>query len=95
MDLTSRFGMEAIDYNERACIIVVEIVGKSGTVMVGIVVDAVSEVLNIKVEEIEKTPAFSTKVNTDYILGMAKTESNVKILLDIDKVLQSDGLALL
>jgi purine-binding chemotaxis protein CheW len=85
--------MESIDYTDRTCIIVVEIEGKSGTVMVGIVVDAVSEVLNIKVEEIEETPAFGTRLNTDYILGMAKTKGNVKILLDIDKVLQSDALA--
>jgi purine-binding chemotaxis protein CheW len=90
VDLRLRFGMEAIDYTERTCIIVVEIAGASGTVMIGIVVDAVSEVLNIKGEEIEETPTFGTRLNTDYILGMAKMEGGVKILLDIDKVLSAE-----
>ena len=93
VDLRLRFGMNAIDYNERTCIIVVEIEGKSGTVMIGTVVDSVSEVLNIKGEDIEDTPPFGTKLNTDYILGMAKMERGVKILLDIDKVLNTEEVA--
>jgi len=89
VDLRLRFGMETIDYTERTCIIVVETSVQTGTVQIGIVVDSVSEVLNIKAEEIEETPTFGTKLNTDYILGMAKMEGAVKILLDIDKVLSS------
>jgi len=95
MDLRLRFGMTSIDYTERTCIIVVEIAGQSGTILVGIVVDAVSEVLNIKGDDIVKTPTFGTKLNTDYILGMAKMEGGVKILLDIDQVLSSDELSVL
>jgi len=95
MDLRLRFGMPSIDYSERTCIIVVEIDGQAGTILVGIVVDAVSEVLNIKGDEIEKTPAFGAKLNTDYILGMAKMEGGVKILLDIDLVLSRDELSVL
>ncbi len=95
VDLRVRFGMESIDYTERTCIIVVEISGPSGTVMIGTVVDAVSEVLNIKGEEIEDTPTFGTKLNTDYILGMAKIEGDVKILLDIDQVLSAEEISLL
>jgi purine-binding chemotaxis protein CheW len=90
LDLRLRFGMDSINYTERTCIIVVEIEGQSGTVMVGIVVDSVSEVLNIKGENIEDTPTFGTKLNTDYILGMAKMDGGVKILLDIDRVLSDD-----
>jgi len=90
VDLRLRFGMESIDYTERTCIIVVEIEGDSGNVMIGIVVDAVSEVLNIKGEDIEDTPTFGTKLNIDYILGLAKREGGVKILLDIDKVLSAE-----
>jgi purine-binding chemotaxis protein CheW len=93
VDLRLRFGMDSIDYNERTCIIVVEIDGQVGTVMIGIVVDSVSEVLNIKGEDIEDTPTFGTKLNTDYILGMAKMEGGVKILLDIDKVLTGKELS--
>jgi purine-binding chemotaxis protein CheW len=95
MDLRLRFGIEAIDYTERTCIIVVEIAGPSGTVMIGIVVDAVSEVLNIKGEDIENAPTFGSRLNTDYILGMAKMEGAVKILLDIDRVLSAAEVAAL
>ncbi len=95
VDLRLRFGMKTIDYTERTCIIVVEIEGQSGTVMIGLVVDAVSEVLSIKAEEIEDTPTFGTKLNTEYILGMAKSEGGVKILLDIDQVLSAEEVAAL
>ena len=95
VDLRLRFGMERINYTERTCIIVVEISGGSGTVMIGIVVDSVSEVLNIKGGDIEETPTFGTKLETDYILGMAKAQGGVKILLDIDRVLSRDEVTLL
>ena len=95
IDLRLRFGMESIDYTERTCIIVVEIDGTVGTVQIGIVVDSVSEVLNIKGEDIEDTPTFGTKMDTNYILGMAKMEGGVKILLDIDRVLNSEEISVL
>ena len=87
IDLRLRFGLDAAAYTERTCIIVVEIQGDSGSVPMGIVVDAVSEVLSIRGADIENTPTFGVKLNTDFILGMAKTDGGVKILLDIDKVL--------
>ena len=62
---------------------------------VGIVVDSVSEVLNIKADEIENTPPFGTKLDTDYILGMAKMEGGVKILLDIGKVRSAEEISFL
>jgi len=95
IDLRLRFGMESMDYTERTCIIVVEIDGTAGTVQIGIVVDSVSEVLNIKADEIEDTPTFGTRLNTDYILGMAKMEGGVKILLDINRVLKAEEVELL
>jgi purine-binding chemotaxis protein CheW len=94
VDLRGRFGMQEIDYTERTCIIVVEIQGESGMIMIGIVVDSVSEVLNIKGEDIEPTPTFGARLNTDYILGMAKMEGGVKILLDIDRVLGSEEISI-
>jgi len=87
MDLRLRFGMEETEYTERTCIIVVEMPGQAGTLITGIVVDSVSEVLAIKQEEIEDTPAFGSELNTECILGMAKMEGGVKILLDIERVL--------
>ncbi len=95
MDLRSRFGMETAEYTERTCIIVVEVQTPSGQIQTGIVVDSVSEVLNIRGAEIEDTPAFGAKLNTDYILGMAKLGGSVKILLDIDKVVSDDEFACL
>jgi purine-binding chemotaxis protein CheW len=90
VDLRRRFGMPTMDYTERNCIIVVEIAGTAGTVSMGVVVDSVSEVLNIKGADIEDTPSFGTQLNTEYILGMAKMGKGLKILLDIEKALTSD-----
>jgi purine-binding chemotaxis protein CheW len=95
IDLRLRFSMAEVDYTERTCIIVVEFKGKSGDVVIGSVVDSVSEVLNIKTEDIEDTPTFGTKLNTDYILGMAKAGEDIKILLDIYRVLTNEDLLLL
>lgn len=61
----------------------------------GVVVDSVSEVVNIKEEDIEDTPAFGNKLDTGYILGIAKVNNRVKILLDIDKVLSSEEMAVM
>jgi len=93
IDLRLKFGMEAIPYADRTCIIVVEIEGRSGTMPIGIVVDSVSEVLNVRSENIEPPPSFGTSLDTNYILGMAKMDSGVKILLDIGKVLGADEIA--
>ncbi len=93
VDLRLKFGVEAMDYTERTCIIVVEISGTAKTIHMGIVVDSVSEVLNIKAADIEETPNFGTKLNTEYILGMAKSAGGVKILLDIDKVMSAEEMA--
>jgi purine-binding chemotaxis protein CheW len=89
IDLRRRFAMQSIAYTERTCIIVVEIHAETGCVPFGIVVDGVSEVLKVRDAEIEDTPNFGAQSDTDVILGMAKTEGGVKILLDIDRVLGS------
>ena len=87
LDLRQRFGMVPIEYNDRTCIIVVEIESDSGILLIGTVVDSVSEVASINREDIEETPAFGVSLDTSYILGMAKVDDGVKILLDIDQVL--------
>ncbi len=93
IDLRERFGMAPAAYTERTCIVVVEIDSPTGKLHIGIVVDSVSEVVNIKSGDIEDTPAFGASLNTRYILGMAKTSGSVKILLDIDKVLRTEDIA--
>lgn len=93
IDLRLRFAMPRMDYAERTCIIVVEIAGGTGTFQMGIVVDSVSEVVTIKGSDIEEAPSCGTRFNTDYIMGMAKTEGGVKILLDIDGVVSAGEFA--
>jgi purine-binding chemotaxis protein CheW len=91
--LRLKFELDEIEYTDRTCIIVVEIEGQASTIQVGIIVDSVSEVLNIKAEEIEDAPSFGTQLDTNFILGMAKMEGGVKILLDIDRVMSAKELA--
>jgi len=95
IDLRLKFGLPAMDYTERTCIIVMEISKDNGHILIGILVDSVSEVLNIKGADIEDTPNFGTNLNTDYILGMAKAGGKIKILLDIDRVMNADDVAIL
>lgn len=95
IDLRLKFDMEKSDYDERTCIIVVEIDSDEMTVLIGIIVDSVSEVLNIQKSDIEPTPGFGSALDTDYILGMAKMDGGVKILLDIDKVLNTKEIKIL
>ena len=95
IDLRLRFSMEESEYTERTCIIVVDLKSQAADILIGVVVDSVSEVLNIKANDIEDTPAFGTRLDTAYILGMAKMEGGVKILLDIDRVLSAEDMAVL
>jgi purine-binding chemotaxis protein CheW len=87
VDLRLKFGMDEAEVSRKTCIIVVKIHKEAGQVIMGIVVDEVSEVLEISGQEIEPARAFGTQLDTNFILGMAKTESAVKILLDLDRVL--------
>jgi purine-binding chemotaxis protein CheW len=83
VDLRLKFGMESKEQTDETCIIVVQTQG----IQIGCVVDKVSEVLDINAEEIEDPPSFGVDVNTEYILGIGKSQDKVKLLLDIDKVL--------
>jgi purine-binding chemotaxis protein CheW len=92
VDLRAKFGMPAADRTDQTCVIVVEIRGPGGRKLsTGIIVDRVSEVLNVAADQIEEPPSFGAAVDTDFILGMGKVGQTVKILLDIDKVLTADG----
>ena len=82
IDLRLQFGLPEAAYTEQTCIIVVN-VGQE----IGIIVDTVSEVLDVADENIEPPPAIGGSVDTSFILGMGKVGDEVKILLDIDKVL--------
>lgn len=92
MDLRLKFGMEEAEHTNRTCIIIVEVSGKRGSTLMGIIVDAVSEVANIKDEVIEDAPSFGGGLDTAMILGMAKLKEGVTILLDIDRLMQTDAM---
>lgn len=87
VDFRLKFGMPAAEQTEKTCMIVVSVKGPQGDLLIGLVVDSVSEVMNIKEADIEEAPTFGTAMNTDFILGMAKFGKGVKILLDINRVL--------
>jgi purine-binding chemotaxis protein CheW len=95
IDLRLKLGMPEVVYTQRTCIIVVHAQVADSTVLKGIVVDGVSEVLNVSAADIEDTPDFGEQTQTAYLLGMAKIKGSVKILLDIDQVLTSPELLLL
>ena len=92
IDLRRKFGLPAAEYTQRTCIIVTQVQGESAPLLVGIVVDGVSEVLNLTSQEIEDTPDFGEDIAGQYLLGMAKVKGKVKILLDIDRVLSTQDL---
>jgi len=90
VDLRLKFGMQELEYTQRTCIIVVQIEGQTGRISTGIIVDGVSEVLTLQAADVEDTPDFGLGAATPYLLGLAKIKGKVKILLDINKVIQ-DG----
>lgn len=92
VDLRAKFGLGAAEDTERTCIIVVQIHSGESLLVIGILIDEVREVLDIRAESIEEAPDFGSSVDTEFILGMGKVNGAVKILLDIDKVLTSDDL---
>ncbi|MCK4960510.1 MAG: chemotaxis protein CheW, partial [Planctomycetes bacterium] len=93
IDLRTKFGMDEAEVTEQTCIIVVEIAQENSQFQTGIIVDHVSEVLDIAAGDIEDAPQFDSNVDTSFILGMGKIGDTVKILLDIDKVLAGADLS--
>ena len=86
IDMRVKFGLKA-EFAERTCIVVVQVkLPTEQTVQMGLIVDSVEEVVTLTAPEIEPTPDFGAKINTEYLLGMAKVKGAVKTLLDIDRV---------
>ena len=86
-DLRLKFGLPSQDATDQTCIIVVEVAAGGRKTMMGLLVDGVSEVLNLQAKEIEEPPTFGSGISTDYMRGLAKVKGTVKILLDIDRVM--------
>ncbi|MBN2706010.1 MAG: purine-binding chemotaxis protein CheW [Deltaproteobacteria bacterium] len=93
IDLRLKFDLEPATPTERTCIIVIETEsGKHNQTLVGLIIDGVSEVINLKGDEVEPSPTLQTSLHEQYILGLAKYGNGVKILLDIDKVISHEEL---
>ena len=96
LDLRAKFQLSTDGYGERACIIIVQVGAPPATVMLmGAIVDAVEEVVQLSEAELEPPPDFGGSPKTDYILGMATIHGGVKTLLDLDRVFLTEGLSTL
>lgn len=93
LDLRAKFDLGAVEDTELTCIVVVDAdpVGTGASVLMGLIVDAVSEVVDIPEDEIEDASCFGTALDTTFIVGLAKHRSTVKILLNIEAVLAEPG----
>lgn len=95
LDLQGRFGRAASQVGKRTCIVIVELNASHGRQVIGVLVDAVNEVLDIAHDAIEPPPAFGARIRTDFIHGIGKVDEKFVILLDVDQVFSVDELAAL
>lgn len=93
LELRLKFGMESTEDTERTCIIVLEVDTLDTQITMGIIVDEVSEVIEVKGDQLEPPPSFGASVSTDFILAMGKVDDKVVMLLDADRVLSSGELS--
>ena len=93
VDLRLKFEMEARENTEKTCVIVVTVRRTGGAVVMGIIVDEVSEVLDVAGTSIEPAPEFGGAVDTTFILGMGKIGERVVTLMDVDRVLSGEDVA--
>lgn len=92
VDLRIKFGLDKAETTERTCIVVVQVSLQAGNkALMGLIVDAVEEVINIASADVEATPDFGGKVETQYMIGMAKVRGAVKTLLDIDQIVAAEA----
>ena len=90
LDLKLKFGMNFEEYKKHTCVIITEFKGG----VMGIIADAVSDVLHMPDESVSSTPSFGTNIRTDFIKGMGKVDDRLVIILDIEKVLTHDETSL-
>ncbi|TYQ16669.1 UNVERIFIED_CONTAM: purine-binding chemotaxis protein CheW [Acetivibrio alkalicellulosi] len=95
LDLRLKFGLNEMEYNQRTCIIVVEVYFSGSSRLMGIIVDTVSEVVNIQKGEIEPPPQYDSRVEEGFLTGIGKIKDKVVLLLEIEKVLGSEDLVVL
>lgn len=92
IDLAVRFGRATAPVTKRTCIVIIEVMANDGRQVIGIVVDAVNEVLDIPASDIEPPPAFGSGIRTDFMRGMGKVHNKFVIVLEVSRVLAFDEL---
>ena len=95
IDLSARFGRAGTTASRRTCIVIVEIEADEGRQVVGVLVDSVSEVLDIAPSEIEPAPSFGARVRSEFIAGMGKVKGNFVIILSVGHVLSAEEMGVL
>ena len=95
IDLSARFGDTQSSITRRSCIVIIEVETEGEKHDVGVVVDSVSEVLEIPATEIEPPPSFGAKIRADFIAGMGKVNNKFVIILNVDHVLSIDEMAVM
>jgi len=90
IELRKKFDMETVEDTDHTCIIVVQVLGSGNPITMGVIVDEVSEVVDIADNQIEPAPSFGASIDTAFIMAMGKLGESVVILLDIDKVLTAN-----
>jgi len=92
MDLRLKFGMSETEKTVNSCIIVVEMTMEGDNVVIGVLADAVQEVIDLEPEQIEPAPRIGTKLNMEFILGMGKHNGTFMMILDIDRIFENSDL---
>jgi purine-binding chemotaxis protein CheW len=92
VDLAVKFGMPASRISKFSCVIITEVMFQGEKLTMGVLADSVSQVIELSADEVEATPAFGTRVKTEYLLGMGALGKKFCLILDIDKVLSTDEL---
>lgn len=95
IDLRLKFGLEEKAYNERTCVIIIEVDSQDSKRQVGIIVDAVYEVINIQKNEIDESPEYDAPLQREFLLGLGKMKDRVIMILNIEEILKHDELFLI
>lgn len=93
IDLRLKFSLDIAEITDKTCIIVVQVARENTQTVMGLIVDEVSEVLDIKAEELEAAPTFGTAMSTDFLLGIGKVDEKVIMLINVDQVLSIEELS--
>lgn len=92
VNLAAKFGMEQKPVSKTTCIVIVDTQFENQETTVGLIVDAVSQVMELSADDVQPVPDFGTRVKMDYLIGMAQSGRKFALLLDVDKVLTTEEL---